>query len=322
MHFTSELAIACAGKRNSETLALHGGIDETNKAKLMLVVLSLGWGITWPMMKFALIEIPPLSMRTGSACVGAIVVCVMAKLRNRSLMIPRSGWIHIIVGGALNIVGFSLFSAFAQLSAATSRVAILAYTMPIWSALLARMALGEALTARRQIALALCVAGLSVLVYPLARHGIPLGILLATGAGLSWAAGTVYMKWADVDARPTALAAWQIIVGFLMMAACTPFFEGGFHFWPASERALFGMVFTGAVGSGIAYVLWFEIIRVLPAMTASLGALSAPVIGVVSSMLILGERPTLSDTIGFVLIFSASACVLIQPQPLKRADVI
>jgi drug/metabolite transporter (DMT)-like permease len=303
-------------------LALPAGLDETNKAKLMLVVLSLGWGITWPMMKLALIEIPPLSMRAGSALVGSVIVCTLAKLRKGSLMIPRSGWVHIAVGGVLNIVGFSLFSAFAQLSAATSRVAILAYTMPIWSALLAWMTLGEALTARRQIALALCVAGLSVLVYPLARHGIPLGILLATGAGLSWAAGTVYMKWADVDAGPTALAAWQIVVGFLMMAACTPFFEGGFHLWPASGRALFGVLFTGAVGSGIAYVLWFEIIRVLPAMTASLGALSAPVIGVVSSMLILGDRPTLADAIGFALIFSASACVLIQPQPLKRADAI
>jgi len=46
-------------------------------------------------------------------------------------------------------------------------------------------------------------------------------------------------------------------------------------------------------------------------MTASLGVLSAPVIGVLSSMLILGERPTAADFVGFALIFAASACVLI-----------
>jgi drug/metabolite transporter (DMT)-like permease len=297
-------------------------MDEIKKAQIMLVLLSIGWGVTWPIMKLALIEIPPLSMRMGSAGIGAAVVCTVALLRNRSLRIPKSAWLHIVVAGALNIVGFSLFSAFAQLNASTSRVAILAYTMPIWSCVLARFILGEILTINRQFALALCIGGLAVLIYPLAEHGIPGGIMLATGAGLSWAAGTIYLKWARIEASPIAIAGWQIAAGFLVIAACVPLFEGGVHLWPASGRALFGVVFTGAVGSGFAYILWFEIIRVLPAMTASLGALSAPVIGVLSSMLILGERPTVADTIGFALIFAASACVLFQPQPVKPIGAV
>jgi len=265
-------------------------LDEANKAIFMLVLLSIGWGITWPIMKIALIEIPPLSMRMGSAGIGAIVVCFIAKLRNRSLRIPRAAWIHIVAAGVLNIVGFSLFSAFAQTTASTSRVAILTYTMPIWSCLLAWIILGERLTLNRQIALALCIAGLAVLIYPLAEHGIPGGILLATGAGVSWAAGTIYLKWARIDADPIGVAAWQIIVGFFVIALCVPVFEGSVHLWPASGWALFGVIFTGTVGSGLAYILWFEIIRVVPAMTASLGVLSAPVIGVLSSMLPIKRR--------------------------------
>jgi drug/metabolite transporter (DMT)-like permease len=287
------------------------GLSETDKAKLMLVFLSLGWGVTWPIMKISLMEIPPLSMRLGTAGIGALVVCSIAKLRGQKMLLPWSAWPHIIVGGVFNIVGFSLFSAFAQLSAATSRVAILAYTMPIWSCLLARLVLGEQLTVNRQIALALCATGLAVLVYPLAEFGIPSGILLATGAGLSWAAGTIYWKWARIESDPVGIAAWQLVVGFLIIAVCVPIFEGSVHLWPASAPAIFGIVFTGMIGSGFAYILWFEAVRVLPAMTASLGVLSVPVIGVVSSILILGERPTLSDIIGFVLIFAASASVLI-----------
>jgi drug/metabolite transporter (DMT)-like permease len=56
--------------------------------------------------------------------------------------------------------------------------------------------------------------------------------------------------------------------------------------------------------------LWFAIVRRLPAMTASLGVLGSPAIGVVASILILGERPTATDLVGFALIFAASACVL------------
>jgi len=67
---------------------------------------------------------------------------------------------------------------------------------------------------------------------------------------------------------------------------------------------------TGFLANGVAYGLWFAIVRRLPAATASLGVLGSPVIGVVASMLILGERPTAADYIGFALIFAASACVL------------
>jgi drug/metabolite transporter (DMT)-like permease len=303
-------------------MALNAGMDDASKAKIMLVLLCLGWGVTWPIMKIALVEIPPLSMRMGAAAIGTAVVFTIALLRGSSLRVPRGAWPHIVAGSALNIVGFALCSAFAQLSASTSRVAILAYTMPIWSCLLARVVLGERLTANRQIALALCIGGLAVLIYPLAHHGVPGGIALATGAGLSWAAGTVYLKWAQIDATPIAIAGWQIAFGFLMIAGFVPTFEGGLHLWPASGWALFGVVFTGAVGSGLAYVLWFEIIRILPAMTASLGALSSPVVGVVSSMLILGERPTVADFIGFSLIFAASVCVLFQPQPVKPVGAV
>lgn len=301
-------------------MAAKPGLSDAATANLMLVVLSVGWGITWPIMKIALIEIPPLSMRMGTAGVGAAVLFAIAGVRNRSLFISHgSARAHIVVASVLNIVGFSLFTAFAQLTAATSRVTILAYTMPIWAAVLARVILGERFTVNRSISLLLCIGGLAVLVYPLAEHGIPGGILLAIGAGVSWAGGTIYQKWARIVGDPVGVAAWQVAIGFLIMAACVMIFEGGPHLWPVSWWALFGVLFTGAVGSGIAYLLWFEVVRRLPAMTASLGVLSVPVIGVLASMAILGERPTLADTIGFLLIFAASACVLIAPRTPAHA---
>jgi drug/metabolite transporter (DMT)-like permease len=47
--------------------------------------------------------------------------------------------------------------------------------------------------------------------------------------------------------------------------------------------------------------------------TASLGSLSTPVVGITSSMLMFGERPTTEDMIGFALIFAVAACALTQP---------
>ena len=88
-------------------------------------------------------------------------------------------------------------------------------------------------------------------------------------------------------------------------------FDGGPALGAAHAKASFATIFSGVVGNGVAYGLWFAIVRRLPAATASLGVLGSPVIGVAASMLILGERPTTADFVGFALIFAASACVVL-----------
>ena len=284
------------------------------KARLMLVALCLAWGLTWPAMRIALIDFPPFTMRTLSALIGATTIIVLARIARRPVKFPPStAWFDIVVVSLLNIVLFSLCATFAQLMAFTGRVAILVYTMPIWSSLLAYFVLGERLNAMRSVALLLCVVGMVTLIYPLASHGVPLGLLLALGSAVSWAMGTIYLKWRRISIDAFTLATWQLIIAFLVIVVFVPILESSFD--PRSVRlySIGGLIFAGFFGSGVAYYLWFRIIQILPATSASLGALAAPVIGVVSSSIILGENPTFNDIIGFTLIFAASACVLMQP---------
>jgi len=181
----------------SNRTAPHGDIG----ARLMLAVLGLIWGITWPVMKIALNEIPPLTMRGIAGVLGAVTYFLLCVLMRRSLRIPSpKAWAHVLVASLLNIVAFSLFSAFAQMVATTSRVAILAYTMPIWSTLLAWPFLGERPNRVQSTALVLCAAGLAILIYPLTANGIPLGIVFALAVGVCWGGGTVYLKWAQIEA--------------------------------------------------------------------------------------------------------------------------
>lgn len=290
----------------------QGSPDPT--ARLMLVLLSFGWGASWPAMRIALSEIPPFSMRVGTMALGVLALGVLGVLRRRSFAIGDArAWMHLIGAALFNIVAFSIFTPFAQLSAATTRVTILVYTMPIWACLFAWLVLGERITPMRGIALALCAAGMAVLIAPLATAGVPGGILLALGAAVCWAAGTIYLKWAGFTADPVAITFWQVVVGLVVIAVCLPAFEGPLHLWPIHLAPLLGLLFSGLIGSGLAYFLWFEIVQRLPAMTASLGVLSVPAVGVFASVLLLGERPTVPDLIGFALILLASACVLLAP---------
>ena len=290
--------------------ARHDATDTT--AKLMLVALSFAWGLTWPAMRIALDEIPPFSMRVVTLALGAGALFLVARLQGRSFAlggVKNCG--HLIVSGILNVLSFSLLSVIAMMFAATGRVAMLSYTMPIWAALFAWLVLGERFTRARVVALVLCAAGMAILIYPLMHSGALIGLLIAISIAVSWAAGTVYVKWARMTGDPIANAAWQIFVAFVIVVVLLPFAEGSLLLSQAHALAVFATIFAGLVGSGLAYFLWFGIIGRVSAMTASLGVLSAPVIGVISTAALLGEIPTVADIIGYALIFAASVCVLL-----------
>jgi drug/metabolite transporter (DMT)-like permease len=292
--------------------AAHATVDAT--ARLMLVGVSLAWGLTWPAMKLALNEIPPFSMRVGTCALATLTLFAFAWLQQRDVRIGGAvAGVHLAVAGSLNVAIFVLFTAFAQLATTTSRVTVLTYTMPIWAALLARPILGERLNVMRGVSLLLCAVGLSVLTYPLIGSSDLIGLGLALATAVSWAAGTVYLKWARIDADPIVISLWQLVVALVVTIAGLLLFEGSLHLWPVSQPALWALVFCALAGSAFAYLLWFEIVRRLPAMTASLGVLSVPVVGTVASVLMLGEQPTIPDIIGFVLILTAAACVLLTP---------
>jgi drug/metabolite transporter (DMT)-like permease len=284
------------------------------EARLLLALLCLVWGLTWPAMKLALGGFVPLSMRTLTAGLGALTLFLICFAKRRSFRIPDArAWRHVVIASLLNVVGFSLCSAFALMAAAAARVAILVYSLPIWTVLLAWLVLNERPNRSQAIAVVLCACGLAILIYPLATTGVPLGALFAVGAALSWAAGTVYVKWARIAADPMGVASWQLTIAFFVITGCMLAFDGGLDLSHAHASALIGVAFAGIVGNGIAYGLWFAIIGRVSAATASLGILGIPLIGVLSSVLILGDRLTVADMIGFALIFAASVCALATP---------
>jgi drug/metabolite transporter (DMT)-like permease len=286
--------------------------DHVGTARLLLLLLSLAWGLSWPVMRIALDEVTPLVMRLYAYGSGALFMFAVARLGGRSLNLPRGrAWAHTAASALLNVVSFGLLSAFAQLSTDTSRVVIVVYSMPVWASLLAWLLLRERVTLASATGLVLCAAGLAVLTRPAVGSGGLLGLTLALGCALAWAAGTVYLKWARIEGDAIAVIAWQLLASLIVIGLCLALFEGEPRFFPLKPSTALALAYIGVIGTGIAYFLWFAIVDRLPAVTASLGSLCTPVVGILSSVAVLGERPTLADMIGFVLILAAAACALI-----------
>jgi drug/metabolite transporter (DMT)-like permease len=288
--------------------------DVAATAKLLVLLLAFAWGFNWIAGAIALREVTPWSLRFAGAGIGTVTLFAAAFLSGRSLKVPRGEYKHIMVAGFLNVAAFQILSAFAQTTGDTSRAVIITYSMPIWATLFGFILLHERLNGIRLLALALCVAGLTILVWPLFAHGFPPTVFLSLGSALSWALATVYIKWMKTTVEPLASAAWQLLFGFLFIAAGTFIFDGYPRLWPIQTNSLLAVLYVGVFGVGLAHFLWWSIVGRLSAVTASIGALLVPVVGVIASVVVLGEKPGVNDIIGFVLIFCAAACVLLQPR--------
>jgi drug/metabolite transporter (DMT)-like permease len=285
----------------------------TTSARLLVVLLAFCWGGNWVGTALALHEVLPWTMRFIGVVLGAATLVAGALLTGHDLRVPRGQRRHVLVAGLLNVVAFNILSAFAVLTGATSRVVIVVYSMPIWATLLSALVLGERLTPRRILAFVLCVVGLAVLVGPLLAHGVPPSVLLSLGCAWCWGLATLYIKWVKTDVPPLANAAWQLILGSVVIGIGMLIFEGVPHLSSISTVALVSLLYVGIPGVGLAHFLWWAIVAKLPATTAAIGSLLVPVVGVIGSIVILGERPTAPDLFGFVMIFAAAACVLLQP---------
>jgi drug/metabolite transporter (DMT)-like permease len=295
-------------------------LDAAGVARVLVLLLAFAWGLNWIAAAVALREVSPWALRVFGTGIGTILLFGAAILTGYNLKIPRGERLHVMIAGFFNVAAFQIFAGFAQLNGATSRAVIITYSMPIWTVMLSTLVLGEKLNRIRIAAFGLCVAGLAILLWPLLKDGIPVFVFYSLGCALSWCIATVYIKWAKVKIEPLANAAWQLLFGLAFIVAGTLAFEGVPHVWPLENDTIFAVLFIGILGVGLAHFLWWAIVGRLPAITASLGSLINPVVGVTGSALYLGERLTVPDIIGFVMIFSAAALVLLQPN-IKHSEM-
>lgn len=280
---------------------------------IFLGALALVWGSAFPAIKFVLGEMPVLTFRALCLISGALGVAALALSRGRSLAVTWSqlGWLAVL--GTFNSLGWNIFTAYGLLYLPAGRAVIIGYTMPLWTVIAAALILGERITLRKVIGLALGFAGLAVLIGPeLAEMGkAPLGVALVLCAAISWAIGIVLLKWRDPQVPTTVLAAWQLGLASLPLivaAAIVDDFD-----WQMSGEAWFAMAFVVLGAMVAAHLLWFTIVRLLPASLASISTLLIPVVGVIVGALWLGEQVGPAEIGALILVIAGLFVVLVLP---------
>ncbi len=258
---------------------------------LFLAITSVGWGFNWPITKFLLAYLPPLTLRGVSGVVGASLLAALALMRGQSLRVPRAQWPSLVLAAFLNVGCWMVLMGFALVYLPASEATLVAYTMPVWASLLAWPILGERPNLLRVLALLMAFAGLSAILggngFAASLAKVP-GMLMALGGALGFAFGTVLAKKWPLHLAPISAAAWQIGIGCLPIAVVGLLIEKS----DVAGLSTFGwlmLTYSTVAQFCIAYVAWFAALARLKASVAAIGTMAVPVIGVTASALALHE---------------------------------
>lgn len=289
---------------------------------VLLAGLSLAWGINWPFMKIALREIEPWTYRAWSCLLAGLCLLALARMAGYTLRPARGELRRVAIAAALNVTLWQILIAYGTMRMASGHAAVLAFTMPLWAALLGVVFLGEKLTGRIAAALAFGLGGIIVLLSRdlQAVGDSPSGAGLVLCAALSWAVGTLYQKRQCWRLSTLALAGWQLALGTLPMFLILPFSEG-IYVPQASALAWISAAYTTLVALVFAYFAWCKIVSLFPANIAAIGTLLIPVLGVASGAVALGEVFGWREVLALGFIGAALALVLIMPGPRATTAV-
>jgi drug/metabolite transporter (DMT)-like permease len=280
------------------------------RAILALIVMSLIWGYNWVLVKEAMRLVSPFDFSAIRTIGGGVLLLGVLAWKGRPLR-PRNVPMTLLVGFLCTTVSVGT-ATWALVEGGAGKMAILVYAMPFWLILMAWPLLGERPRGLQWPAVALALAGLVLLLEPWNYRGDWFPSTLAVASGLAWAASAVVTKRMDRlgEVDVISLSAWQVLFGGLLLAAvalAVPSAPIRWTPWMAGA-----MTYNVVLTSAVAILMWFYVLKVLPAGLAGLGSLATPVLGLFFAYALLGERFSFWEGWGGVLIVAALSLLVFQ----------
>ena len=283
----------------------------TPRQLVMLALLTVVWGINWPVMKLGVTHYPPLTFRALSMVLGIPVLALGLLALRVPFALPRRHWRELLVLSATNMFVWHVCIILAVRELSSGRAAILGYTMPIFSAVIGALLFSAALSRRGWLGVGAAALGVTLLLWHEFTQlaGRPAGVALALVAAATWALGTQLLRRTTIDVPTLTISFWMTVLTTGVMSALAFVFESAQWRWPDGDAG-WTIVFNAVLIFGFAHAAWFYLARGLPPVASTLSVMFIPVLGVFSGALWLDEALHWQDWAAVVLMVVSIASVL------------
>jgi drug/metabolite transporter (DMT)-like permease len=290
----------------------------TRQQLVVLVLLTLVWGVNWPVMKLGVTAYPPLTFRALSMWLGLPVLALGLVVLKVPFRIPRRDWRELLWLTTTNMFIWHVCIILAVRTLTSGRAAILGYTMPIFSAVIGAWFFASPLGRRAWTGVSAAALGVMLLLWHELTNlaGRPFGVLLALVAAAFWALGTQMLRRTRLQAPALAISFWMTVLTAILMAVLAALFESSQWTLP-DTTATSAILYNAVLIFGFAHAAWTYLARGLPPVASTLSVMLIPVLGVFSGAVWLKEAVHWQDWAAVLLMMVAIASVL---WPVRKAQ--
>jgi drug/metabolite transporter (DMT)-like permease len=272
--------------------------------------LALIWGVSFLLIKLGERSFAPLQVSFGRTLIGAVTLVVVSSWRRQRLPGSWKTWGHLLIAGLLlNALPFSLF-AYGEQHVSSVLAGIWNATTPLFALPVAVVMIPEEhLTRKRAVGLLLGFAGVLVVLGVWQGLGATslTGNVLCLAAAACYGLGFPYARrhLATRPEGPLSLATGQLLCGALELGIITPLLtHAPTH---TTTDAILAILALGALGTGVAYILNYALIRSIGATNASTVTYVIPVFSTLAGVICLNEPLSLNQPVGAIIILLGAA---------------
>ena len=276
-------------------------------------LLGLIWGSSFLWIRIAVQEIGPFMLVALRVLIGVLGLALVAAVARPAFPRAPRTYLAMAVLGLINTALPFVLISWGEIRIPSSLASILNGTVPLFTILIAHVALhDDRITLPRVLGLAVGFAGVVVLLSKDLQPGTIHASLLGQGAvilaSLSYAAASVFARTQVRNLAPIANALLPLVAADLVMWLALPVFESPVRF-PVLPITWVALIWLGLLGSCIAYLLYFHLIRQWGPTRSTMVTYVFPVVGLVLGILFLGEHADWRLIIGSVLIVAGIGVV-------------
>jgi drug/metabolite transporter (DMT)-like permease len=262
------------------------------KSLIILGVLSFIWGGYFLLIQIADDSFQPITIATARMVIGAIIVFPVLKLQGLSLPPLGRGWFPLIIIGLFEALVPTTLVAFGETHVSSGLAAVLFSTMPIFTVMLAHFWRSEPFTRNKTLGVLIGFTGTVIVLLPSLAGGagsgaILLGALAVLLASFSKAFAALYSHTALADKEPIEVAAGMMISAAVIGSPFILLFENpiGVEF---TTRSLIALIAVGVFSAGVAFILFFWLIKYRGPSFASIVRFNEPPIAIGLAFVFLG----------------------------------
>ena len=284
------------------------------------------WGSTYLAIRLAVETMPPFLMAGIRFLIAGTILYVWTRWRG----VPkptRSHWLAATIVGGLLLLGGNGGVVWAAQHVSSGLTALLIATVPLWMALLNWLRPGGAKPSNRIIAgLLLGFIGITLLIGPSKLAGghqvDPLGAAVLIIASLSWAAGSLYSRRAQLPASPLLATGMEMLAGgALLLIAGLLFGEWTrFDLSAPSLRSWLALSYLIIFGALIGFTAYIWLLRVTTPALASTYAYVNPVVAIFLGWAFVGEPLTARTLLAAAIIIGAVVVITLRRTPSIRVE--